>query len=72
MFQLPSRIAELTLEHRHNDGTWGALEPVHHDPADHDPERDWGRAELFVCKSCEEQVRVSHSGDARSSEGSKG
>ena len=39
------RLAELTLrvQHRHSDGTWGALEPVpsHHDPADHDPERDW-------------------------------
>jgi hypothetical protein len=56
-----SRMAELMvrLEHRHSDGTWETLEPrAHHDPADHDPEKGWGDGEVYVCPSCDEQVRV--------------
>ena len=56
------RTAELALRisHRHSDGSWGELDPrSHHDPADHDPERDWasGRT-IYVCKSCGEEVLV--------------
>ncbi|HSK53454.1 MAG TPA: hypothetical protein VLA44_11910 [Clostridia bacterium] len=58
MFQLPSRLAEISLQHRHADGTWSTLEPAHHDPAQHDPERDWSQGAIFVCKVCEEEVRV--------------
>ena len=57
------RIAELTLrvKHRHEDGSWGTLEPSpsHHDPAAHDPERDWGTGTLYICKACGEEVIVS-------------
>ena len=58
MFQLPSRFTELVLEHRHSDGSWSSLERVHHDPADHDVEREWKNGAVFVCTACEEQVRV--------------
>ena len=58
MFQLPSRLEELALQHRHSDGSWSALERVHHDPSQHDPERDWEQGAIFVCKSCEEEVRI--------------
>jgi len=58
MFQLSSRFSELMLEHRHADGSWGELQRAHHDPADHDPERGWKESSLFVCKTCDEQVRV--------------
>ncbi len=52
------------IQHRHSDGTWGALEPQasHHDPAAHDPERDWGTGTIYVCTTCDEEVRV---GDRR-------
>lgn len=57
-----SRLAEvlLRIEHRHDDGTWGALErrPAHHDVADHDPERAWVDGEIYACSSCDEVVRV--------------
>ena len=41
------RLSELTLrvQHRHNDGSWGTLDPepsAAHDPADLDPERGLG------------------------------
>ena len=56
------RMSELTLRvrHRHSDGTWGSLEPVpsHHDPAAHDPERDWGSGSIFRCKTCDEEVHI--------------
>jgi hypothetical protein len=62
------RMAELTLrvQHRHSDGSWGSLEPQPssaHDPADLDPERDWSNTTLFRCKTCDEQVLVSHPDD---------
>jgi hypothetical protein len=57
------RLSELTLrvQHRHNDGSWGTLDPepsAAHDPADLDPERGWGDSTLFRCKTCDEQVRI--------------
>ena len=30
----------------------------HHDPAAHDPEREWQRGHVYVCRSCGERVRV--------------
>ena len=56
------RIAEATLmiEHRHNDGSWGKLERVHHDVTAHDPEREWAKGKiLYACTTCDEQVLVS-------------
>jgi hypothetical protein len=64
MFQLPSRFSELVLEHRHSDGSWGQLERSHHDPADHDPEREWRDRGLYVCTTCDEQVRLGIPADA--------
>ena len=59
------RLAELDLrmQHRHGDGTWGTLEqrPSHHDAADHDPERDWAQGNVFVCTTCDEEVRLAPS-----------
>jgi len=55
------RTTELTLrlQHRHQDGTWGSLEPrSHHDPADHDPEREWASGTIFVCTTCDEEVHA--------------
>lgn len=61
MFQLGALESVLRLEHRHDDGTWSALEPrpSHHDAADHDPERDWANGRIYVCVTCNEEVRVS-------------
>jgi len=56
------RLAELDLQmqHRHNDGSWNPLErrPDHHDPADHDPERGWANGQVYVCTTCDEEVRI--------------
>ena len=55
------RISELSLglQHRHSDGSWSPLEPrSSHDPADHDPEREWASGTIYVCPTCDEQVRV--------------
>ncbi len=51
---------ELRMQHRHSDGAWGTLQPrpMHHDAADHDPERDWENGRLYVCTTCDEEVRV--------------
>jgi hypothetical protein len=56
-----NQLAELSLrlEHRHSDGSWGELKRSHHDPADHDPERDWAKGAIYSCTTCDEQVRVS-------------
>jgi hypothetical protein len=50
----------VVLEHRHGDGTWGRMEDKggHHDPAAHDTEQDWQYGRVFVCPSCEEEVRI--------------
>ncbi len=56
------RVLELTLrmEHQHSDGSWGRYEPrQHHDAADHDPEREWGKATTYVCTSCHDEIIVS-------------
>ena len=50
--------ATVRIEHRHTDGSWSPLQRSHHDPADHDPERGWSKAELYRCTSCDEEVRV--------------
>jgi hypothetical protein len=57
------RFAELSLrfQHQHDDGTWGQFEPrpAHHDPADHDPERDWAQGTIYKCGTCDEEITVS-------------
>ena len=51
--------AMLSLEHRHNDGTWGRFEPMPHDVSAHDPERDWAKGKIvYQCTRCDELVRV--------------
>ncbi len=48
----------LQILHPHGD-EWVEMHHEHHDVAEHDPERQWGRgAKIFRCKSCEEQVVV--------------
>ena len=64
MFDLSARLAELQFQHRHNDGSWSPLQPAHHDPAAHDPERDWANAEKYVCMACGEEVRVTYGDNA--------
>ena len=56
-----NQLAELSLrlEHRHSDGSWNDFERTHHDPADHDPERGWATGQIYSCKACDEQIRVS-------------
>ena len=68
MFQASGRMAEMEIQHRHNDGAWSPLQPAHHDPAAHDPERDWANGAVYVCTSCGEEVRVMQRHEA-SSEG---
>ena len=63
MFQLPSQFTGLVVEHRHSDGSLGRLEQAHHGPAEHDPEREWGNHTLFVCTTCDEEVRLGVPGD---------
>ncbi len=48
------------FEHRHSDGSWSTMEASHHDPASHDDEARWEEGVVFVCKGCDEQVRVRH------------
>jgi hypothetical protein len=59
---LQSLLADrsLVVEHRHSDGSWGRMEDTgpHHDPAAHDPEGGWQYGRVFVCASCEEEVRI--------------
>ena len=60
------RFTEMTLHHRHSDGTWSPLEPrpSPHDAAELDPERSWPSGQLFACTTCDEQVVV----DSRATE----
>ena len=48
------------MQHRHGDGSWATLEPrpVHHDATEHDPERGWEDGRLYVCTTCDEEVRI--------------
>jgi hypothetical protein len=51
--------AQIQLEHRHSDGTWGRFERAHHDATEHDPERDWATGMIvYSCRTCDELVRV--------------
>jgi hypothetical protein len=34
---------------------------AHHDPAQHDPERDWSRGRIFRCTRCQEAVTITPS-----------
>ena len=34
------------------------MEPVHHDPAEHDPERAWLTGRLYRCADCDETVAL--------------
>jgi hypothetical protein len=63
MFQVQGRLLELQLQHRHSDGSWGEMEAAHNDPASNDPERAWDNGEIYICKACGDQVRVSHAAD---------
>lgn len=63
MFQLQGRVLELQLQHRHADGSWAEMQAADHDPASSDPEREWANGQIFVCKACGEEVRVSHAAD---------
>jgi len=63
MFQVSGKLLELELQHRHADGSWGQMQAADHDPASRDPEREWVNGQLFVCKQCGEEVRVSHHAD---------
>jgi hypothetical protein len=64
------RMAAMMVQHRHNDGTWSDLErrPAH-DPAENDPERGWAVGHIYVCTSCEEEVRIAP-GEPREPSGS--
>jgi hypothetical protein len=53
------RIAqEFRIEHRHADGSWSPLEPIHHGSADHDPERSWPKRTIYRCTSCEDTITL--------------
>jgi hypothetical protein len=58
MDQMRQAELELRLSHRHHDGAWSEMRRVHHDPAEHDPERAWERGQVFQCTSCDERVVV--------------
>jgi len=57
-----ARSAEVQyrIEHRHGDGSWAPMveEASHHDSAEHDPERSWGKRRLFRCTRCDESVLI--------------
>jgi hypothetical protein len=57
-----ARSAEVQyrIEHRHQDGGWAPMveEGSHHDSAEHDPERSWGKRRLFRCTRCDEAVLI--------------
>jgi hypothetical protein len=48
---------EFQVEHRHSDGSWSRLEPIHHGEAEHDAERSWLRRTIFRC-ACGEEIAV--------------
>jgi hypothetical protein len=61
MFQPQLFDDVLLVEHLHPDGTSSPMEiePGPDDPADHDPERGWAVGRVYVCKVCDERIRVS-------------
>jgi hypothetical protein len=62
MFQLGQLGNALRVEHRHSDGSWSTMHAdagEHHDPAGHDPEREWAKGHVYVCRRCGEEVRIS-------------
>jgi hypothetical protein len=62
------RIAqEFRIEHRHADGSWSPLEPIHHDSAAHDGERSWLRRTIFRCAGCSAAITVTE-GDGEDEE----
>ena len=71
MFSLGQLGDRIRVEHRHSDGTFGLMEPAapHHDPAQHDPERDWQFGRIFRCNVCEEEIRISPTGGTELPEG---
>jgi hypothetical protein len=53
------RMSEVyRIEHRHRDGSWAPMEPMHHGEAEHDAERSWLRRAIFRCEHCQQQVTV--------------
>jgi hypothetical protein len=48
---------EFRIEHRHSDGSWSPLAPIHHGEAEHDAERSWIRRRIFRC-ACGEEIAV--------------
>ena len=62
MDQLRFVESQYRIEHQHRDGSWGLMEeestPLHHTPAEHDPERGWLRGRIFRCRSCSETLTI--------------
>ena len=56
-------VQEFSVEHRHSDGSWSPMEPIHHDAAAHDGERSWLRRAVFRCTTCEEAVTLTDGAD---------
>ena len=51
-------VEEFRLQHRHEDGSWSPMEPIHHGQPDHDAERSWLKGLIFRCTTCSEEVAV--------------
>ncbi|TME35334.1 MAG: hypothetical protein E6I62_00670 [Chloroflexi bacterium] len=51
-------ILPFELQHRHTDGTDHGMQPKHHDPSEHDPERTWLVRQEFQCMDCDETVTL--------------
>jgi hypothetical protein len=51
-------VQGIRLEHRHGDGSWSPMEPLHHGQPEHDAERGWLRGLIFRCTTCDEEVAV--------------
>jgi hypothetical protein len=63
MFQYGILAGGLKVEHQHADGSWETMDPEEVlNPAEFDPERDWSRGHVFVCRTCEETVRITPQG----------
>ena len=58
MFDPLAAQALRSMEHRHGDGSWSRMEPSHDDPAWHDPETGWKNGVIYICPTCDEQIRV--------------